>query len=29
MLFNRLIVLENEINKQINRIENDENTDLL
>jgi hypothetical protein len=29
MLFNRLIVLEEEINKQIKRIENDENKDLL
>jgi hypothetical protein len=29
MLFNRLIVLEEEINKQITRIENDENNDLL
>jgi hypothetical protein len=29
MLFNRLIVLEEEINKQIKRIENDENIDLL
>ena len=29
MLFNRLIVLEEEINKQIKRIENDENNDLL
>ena len=29
MLFNRLIVLEEEINKQIVRIENDENDDLL
>ena len=29
MLFNRLIVLEDEINKQIKRIENDENKDLL
>lgn len=29
MLFNRLIVLEEEINKQIKKIENDENKDLL
>jgi hypothetical protein len=29
MLFNRLIVLEEEINKQIKRIENEENTELL
>jgi hypothetical protein len=29
MLFNRLIVLEEEINKQIKRIENDENKNLL
>ena len=29
MLFNRLIVLEEEINKQIKRIETDENKDLL
>jgi len=29
MLFNRLIVLENEINKQIKRIENEENKELL
>ena len=29
MLFNRLIVLEEEINKQIKRIENDENIELL
>ena len=29
MLFNRLIVLEEEINKQIKRIENDENKELL
>ena len=29
MLFNRLIVLEEEVNKQIKRIENDENKDLL
>ena len=29
MLFNRLPILENEINKQMKRIENEENTDLL
>jgi len=29
MLFNRLIILEKEINKQIKRIENDENNELL
>ena len=29
MLVSRLPILENEINKQIKRIENDDNTDLL
>jgi hypothetical protein len=29
MLFNRLTILEDEIKKQIKRIENEENTDLL
>ena len=29
MLVNRLPILENEINKQINRIENNENNELL